>query len=199
MKLIALSFIATMIGHISNSMASDPFDQHFFVPIAYAGSGCPQGSVTLFASERDSSALRVVFDDFVVMAGGGTGKTIERKNCTLAFPIPVPEGYSVAIGSTVIRGENDLPHNSSATMNVSSFFAGEAAVSHSKRFLGPQDKNFNLTVAATDGVVWSKCGSDVTLRMNISVYIRNNNAREEAIAQISEIPKLFRLQWQKCR
>ncbi len=70
---------------------------------SYKNNGCPQGRVG-FTLSPDSQMLSVLFDDFVVTAGGSSGVTIDRKSYSFAIPIHVPQGYSVAIISMDYRG-----------------------------------------------------------------------------------------------
>ena len=56
----------------------------------YGGSGCPGGSASVTLSP-DGKSLTLIFDQFIVEAGGPTGKRIDRKNCDIAIPVHVPQ------------------------------------------------------------------------------------------------------------
>ena len=45
----------------------------------YGGTGCPQGTASATLSP-DGTALSVLFDQFVVEAGGTTGRRVDYKN-----------------------------------------------------------------------------------------------------------------------
>ncbi len=62
----------------------------------YGGTGCPGGSVSATLSP-DATSLSLLFDSYVVEAGGDTGKTFDRKACNIAIPVHVPQGMSVSV------------------------------------------------------------------------------------------------------
>src|SRR5687768_7847017 len=70
---------------------------------SYGGPGCPAGSASVSLSP-DEDAISILFDQFIVEAGGVTGKRVDRKSCNLSLPVHIPQGYSVAIIQTDYRG-----------------------------------------------------------------------------------------------
>ena len=62
----------------------------------YGGNGCPAGSASVTLSP-DLKSLSILFDEFIVEAGGVDGKTLGRKSCNIAIPVHVPQGMSVSI------------------------------------------------------------------------------------------------------
>src|SRR3954467_11503208 len=77
----------------------------------YGGSGCPGGSASV-ALSPDQKAISILFDQYVVEAGGA--KSFARKNCNIAIPVHVPSGYSVAVMAIDYRGFVQLPVGSRA-------------------------------------------------------------------------------------
>ena len=75
---------------------------------AYGGSGCPRGSAAV-ALSPDAKSLSILFDNFIVEAGGDSGRRTARKTCNVAIPVHVPQGYSVSILKIDYRGFNSIP------------------------------------------------------------------------------------------
>ena len=75
---------------------------------SYGGTGCPAGSVGVSLSP-DATSLSLLFDTYVVEAGGTTGRSFDRKACNVAIPVSVPQGYSVTINFT--NSDPTQPHS----------------------------------------------------------------------------------------
>ena len=71
----------------------------------YAGTGCPGGSAAVSLSP-DQTSISILFDQYVVEAGGA--KSYERKNCNIAISVKVPQGYSVSVFAINYRGFTGL-------------------------------------------------------------------------------------------
>src|SRR3954468_8775829 len=72
------------------------------------GTGCPAGSASAVLSP-DGKSLSILFDQYTVQAGGTTGQQFDRKACSVAIPVHVPQGYAVSILQIDYRGFNALP------------------------------------------------------------------------------------------
>ena len=72
----------------------------------YGGTGCPAGTASVSLSP-DNSAISILFDQYVVEAGGA--KAFDRKNCNIAVPVHVPQGFSVSVIAIDYRGFVQLP------------------------------------------------------------------------------------------
>jgi hypothetical protein len=167
----------------------------------YGGTGCPAGTVSVTLSP-DAQSLSLLFDEYQVVVGGSSGKTLDRKSCNIAIPVHVPQGYSVSIFKIDYRGYNYLPKNANSKFSVEYFFAGDKGPIFSKSFYGPLDKDYLITnsLKATS-VVWSACGADVNLRTNTSMRIKTYN-NKEAIASVDSqdvnAAIIYQLKWKKC-
>lgn len=168
----------------------------------YGGTGCPAGSAAV-ALAPDAQSLSILFDQFVVEAGQGTGRTLERKNCNIAVPVHVPQGYSVSIFQIDYRGFNSLPYGAYSRFNVEYFFAGTQGPSYEKQFNGRLEDEFlirNSLVASA--VVWSACGDSVILRANTGLLVRTNSAQQPTYSSIDSVDVsaglVFNLRWKRC-
>lgn len=168
----------------------------------YGGSGCPSGSASVTLSP-DKKALSIIFDDFMVEAGGDTRKRVARKSCNIAIPVHVPQGFSVSIIDVDYRGYVMLPSGARSRFSAEYFFAGMRGPRYSKIFRGFTDEDY--TIRNTLGVVanvWSKCGADVNLRVNSSMTVKTNRRKEEALSTVDSADFsagiVYKMQWKKC-
>lgn len=167
----------------------------------YGGTGCPGGSVSATLSP-DATSLSLLFNSYVVEAGGDTGKTFDRKACNVAIPVYVPQGLSIAVLAIDYRGYNNFQAGSNSQFNVEYFFAGARGPTFSKTFNGPKDENYliqnKLTAQTT---VWSACGADVNLRTNSSIRVTTKQNKQALATVDSEDVSaaiVYQLQWKKC-
>lgn len=168
----------------------------------YAGTGCPAGSASAVLSP-DAKELSILFSNFVAEAGGITGKQIDRKNCSIAVPVFVPQGFSVSVLSIDYRGFNALPAGGSSTMQAEYFFAGQRGPIFRKSFVGPVNDDYTFTNnLIASALVWSACGAQVTLRANTSASVITNRSMEDAMVTVDSADvsatMLYHLQWRRC-
>jgi hypothetical protein len=169
---------------------------------AYGGTGCPAGSASVSLSP-DSSAISILFDQYVVEAGGS--KMFDRKNCNIAVPVHVPQGYSVAVFAIDYRGFVQLPAGARANLSVNYFLAGQGrGVTSNKSFFGSTSQEYLTTDRlGMDAIVWSPCGADTILRANTSMLVNSNSRREEAMATVDSADiksgLIYHIQWRSCQ
>ncbi len=167
----------------------------------YGGTGCPAGSASV-ALSPDQTAVSILFDQYVVEAGGR--KTIDRKNCNIAIPVRVPQGYSVSVFAIDYRGFTALPAGARAQLGVEYFLAGNGrGVRTSKTFYGPNTSDYlKSDTLGMQAVVWSACGADTILRANTSMMAQTNSRREQALATVDsadvQAGLIYHLQWRRC-
>lgn len=169
----------------------------------YGGSGCPGGSASVTLSP-DGKSLTLIFDQFIVEAGGPTRKRIDRKNCDIAIPVHVPQGMSVSILEVDYRGFNALPSGAMARFSSEYFFAGSRGPQFSRTFMGPLNQDYVINnKLGVQGTVWSPCGADVNLRVNASMMTQTNRYLEDALSTVDtadfRAAMVYHLQWQRCQ
>lgn len=168
---------------------------------SYGGTGCPAGTASVVLS-RDKKSLSLRFDRYEVEAGGGSGRTFDRKSCNLAIPLRVPSGLSIAIVSAEYRGVNRLPAGAKAQFRAEYFFAGGRGPVLSRAFDGPLQGRFAFGDKVTArSTVWSACGADVILRTNTSLRVSTTGRRIASSSVRSQQIKtaiVYRLHWRKC-
>jgi hypothetical protein len=170
---------------------------------SYGGTGCPAGSASVTMTP-DGTSLSILFDQYVVEAGGETRRTLDRKSCNVAIPVHVPQGYSVAVIGVDYRGYNFLPRGARSDFNVEYFFAGALGPRFARSFQGPIDSDYLISnTLIASAVTWSPCGQDVILRTNTSLRAQTNARREQTLATVDSqdvnAALIYSLQWQRCR
>ncbi len=138
----------------------------------YGGSGCPQGTAAA-ALGVNAQKVAMLFDAYVLEAGGSNPRPFARGSCNLAIPVTVPDGMSVAVFAIDFLGFNLLPAGAESVFRAEYFFAGDQGTPLETTFTGPLNADFVVQQPiAEDALVWSACGEDVILRANTSVQLR---------------------------
>ncbi|HVK62586.1 MAG TPA: DUF4360 domain-containing protein [Bdellovibrionales bacterium] len=172
----------------------------------HGGPGCPQGSVSVTLSP-DEKALTILFDQFVVEAGGPEGKPMGYSSCNLSIPIHIPQGYSVSILQVDYRGYNSLPRGANSTLSTNYFFNAQGGsnrgVTLSRQFRGPADAPYLVTDRlAAEAVVWTPCGAEANLRVNTNMRV-SSPRRDYAMSTVDSADisagLVYHIQWRRCR
>lgn len=190
--MLGLIFLTAFAAHADDIALGEP---------GYGGSGCPQGTVSATLSP-DQKQLSLIFDEYLVEAGGDFRKNV-RKNCNIAIPVHVPQGFSISIVDVDYRGYVSLPRGASARLSTEYFFAGRRGPRFNKTFRGYTDEDFDFSNQIGIGaLVWSACGADTILRVNSSMLVRSNRSNEEALAIVDsadfDAGIIYQLQWKRC-
>lgn len=200
-KLLKTILSATLLSTSLTLNAQDLNDIALGHP-GYAGSGCPRGSVSTTLSP-DKKSLSILFDEFVLEAGPMVGKTMDRKNCNIAVPVHVPNGFSVSVMAIDYRGYNFLPRGARSQFSVEYFFAGQQGPRYRKTFMGMLDQEYLLSnKIGLVANVWSRCGEDVNLRVSTSMRLLNRSRVEDALSTVDSADMtagiVYKLQYKRC-
>jgi Domain of unknown function (DUF4360) len=169
---------------------------------AYGGTGCPAGSASVTLAP-DNLSLSILFDQYVVEAGGA--KSFDRKNCNIAIPVTVPQGYSVSVIAIDYRGFIGLPSGARAQLAVNYFLSsGSGSVRTQKTFTGPVSSDYIKSDSlGLEAIVWSACGASTNLRANTTMLVQSNSRRQQAMATVDSADVsaglIYHLQWRRCR
>jgi hypothetical protein len=93
--------------------------------VAFAGSGCPAGSVAGQLSS-DLTTLTLLYDKFVAQAGPGITPTHHRRNCQLNVKLKYPQGWQFSIFKADYRGYANIPHGDKGTCKATYYFSGDS-------------------------------------------------------------------------
>ncbi|OIQ20422.1 MAG: hypothetical protein BM556_00320 [Bacteriovorax sp. MedPE-SWde] len=168
----------------------------------YGGSGCPAGTASATVAP-DGQSLSIIFDDYIVEAGGDTRKRLARKNCSIAIPVHVPQGFSVSVIDVDYRGYNMIPRGGKARFSAEYFFAGRRGPKVVKNFRGEMDDEYLVrNKLGLNAAVWSPCGADVNLRVNSSMMVKTNRRKEEVMATVDSADfssaMVYHLKFKRC-
>jgi hypothetical protein len=168
--------------------------------IGYAGNGCPAGSATVILAD-DRQSVSVLFDEYIVEAGGINQRAFDRKKCDIAFGLKIPEGISVSLVDAEYQGKIDLPAGAKATFTRDYFFAGSKGPERKSTWEGSLNQDFNLKDSVD---LWSACGADVILRSKNAGIVRTQAGEPASLAintsiKLQQIPVLrYNLAYRRC-
>jgi hypothetical protein len=167
----------------------------------HGGTGCPIGSVAAVL-DPSSTKLSLLFDQYVVEAGGMTGKSSDRKGCNVAVPVTIPNGWSVAVVRVDYRGYYNIPVGGKGRFDTEYFFAGMRSRRLVEPFY-PGEDNYTLTDnVLVRGETYSRCGAQENLRVSTSLSVNTNRRNDDVQATLDSIDVdsevIFHLQWRRC-
>lgn len=93
--------------------------------IAYGGSGCNQGTLSVSVSDA-GDICPIVTKNLVAQAGPGISTDSGRKFCQVNFGITYPAGYSFTVLAVEYLGYVDLQANSDGYVKSTYYFSGSA-------------------------------------------------------------------------
>jgi len=166
---------------------------------SYGGPGCPGGTASA-AVTGGGTQLTVKFSKYQVAAGGSSGKSFDRKACSLAIPVTVPAGYSVAVVAVDFAGYTNLPSGSTATFRLEEFLPGGTGPVFSSDIKGPKKGKFTASSAAA-ATIWSACGTSVTTRTNTSLIVKSSGGKAASASIRSQDVStaiIYRLKYKAC-
>jgi hypothetical protein len=126
-NLIALfSGLATATPIVVDGFASGPSGHEVSIEgLAFAGSGCPAGSVSGQLSS-DLTTLTLLYDSFVAQAGNNIPPSEYRKNCQLNVKIQYPSGWQFSVFKADYRGYAQIPTGDTGTCKATYYFSGDS-------------------------------------------------------------------------
>jgi len=111
---------------ISQGLAAGPAPgQVQITGIAFAGSGCPAGSVSGQLSS-DLSTITLLYAKFIAQSGKGLTATDYRKNCQLNVKLKYPQGWQFSIFKADYRGYASIPKGDTGTCKATYYFSGDS-------------------------------------------------------------------------
>ncbi len=155
---VALSFFA------GQAIATVAPSVYFKAPLNFAGTGCPAGAISVTGAETDT--LKVYFDRYdAAKPKSDAASGMSRSSCNFAVPVHVPPGFQVSIMTIdwmgFAEGQTELRRKY--------FFAGSP--------FGPSKVDHpvgDFIIRDNGSETWSKCGTDVVLRLNSSIKAKSN-------------------------
>ncbi len=169
--------------------------------VTYAGSGCPDGSVTTtLAPDRSSFALLI--DGFTAFRGPGIPLGESFKTCQVELTLALPEGWQYTIGTLDHRGSVTIPKRMKATQQATYYFAGDGKLaSADTTFVGPVDKAYLLRdTLPFSSVVWSSCDEVRPLTITTQLQLKGGTEAGRISAETIDgtLGFVVGLRWRPC-
>ncbi|KAM7205419.1 protein of unknown function (DUF4360) domain containing protein [Naviculisporaceae sp. PSN 640] len=171
--------------------------------IAFAGSGCPAGSVSGQLSS-DLTTITLLYASFVAQAGKGLSASEYRKNCQLNVKLKYPSGWQFSVFKADYRGYAQIPKGDTGTCKATYYFSGDSKqITSTLTIKGPYDDNYLKTDQfGVESTVWSPCGVEGLLNINSEVRLSPADSTKSALLTVDSTDLKFQqihyLQWQKC-
>lgn len=174
----------------------------------YAGTGCPQGTLTPILSP-DQRTLSILFDAYIAEAGGHTGQRRNQMSCQIYIRFQVPPGYQVDIVKMDYRGFTSIPHGARSTFGAGFHYLHSdrkptetPRVLRAQVFLGPKEESFILT-SELRARRSSPCGKPFVLVAESMMNVQTNNQNDDVITTIDSLdavstPVQYSLRWSRC-
>ncbi|KAK3317048.1 hypothetical protein B0H66DRAFT_562713 [Apodospora peruviana] len=171
--------------------------------IAFAGSGCPAGSVSGMLSS-DLTTITLLYASFVAQAGKDLSASNYRKNCQLNVKLKYPSGWQFSVFKADYRGYAQIPKGDTGTCKATYYFSGDSRqIASTMTIKGPYDDNYIKTDQfGVESTVWSPCGLEGLLNINSEVRLSPSDSSKSALLTVDSTDLKFSqvhyLQWAKC-
>jgi hypothetical protein len=111
---------------IADNLAAGPSGHEVQITgIAFAGSGCPAGSVSGQLSS-DLTTITLLYANFVAESGKGIPASNYRKNCQLNVKLKYPSGWQFSVFKADYRGYAQIPSGDTGTCKATYYFSGDS-------------------------------------------------------------------------
>lgn len=198
----ALTFLGLSLGSVP-AIAEVP-DYVKLRSIAFAGSGCPAGSVAGNVSQ-DLTAFTLLFDQYIAEIGPGVPFSEKRKNCQLNIDFDFPQGWSYSLLTLDYRGYVALDTRVTGTQQSSYYFQGQFTTARLRTpMVGPIDQDYQIRdVLGLSSVVWSPCGARRSLNINSEIRLDNSRNRLGRGLMTTDsidgnVKLIYGIQWRRC-
>jgi len=159
------------------------------------GSGCPPGSLSATLS-ANASSIAVSFSSFTPSVTSAN-PTYSRQNCQAVVSVAVPAAQQFTVDEIEYAGFVELQNNVSVSHSTSYYFQAqlpENTASDSQQGPVVHETDFTNSFAGTTPI-WSDCGVDSVINIDISVALDYTITGAEGFAAVDSAkigPFLFR-------
>ncbi len=176
---------------LAGKTLSSPFP--LIKEISYGGKGCSKiaEGANIKASFQD---IDVAFKNFKVGHSESLKKRLHRKSCQIVVSLDVPNGYHVAFGDLLLRGEKNVVEGSSLDLRMEAFFSGDTESKLQKKWDSVSKDPFKIEYKGTHKS-WSPCGQDVNVRFNLSLMLRSKKVKGKILPSSGQLRSLKGKNW----
>ena len=210
MKFFVFTIILSLGAAITSASPTPPpptvdLSKVYIENIAYAGSGCPMGSIALLKTE-DWTLMTILFDQYIASIGPGVPITENRKNCNLNILLHYPVGLQFTMYQTNYSGFASLEDGVRAIQQSDYWFAGFPLLKTTFKttMVGPFSDAYSRSDQLSDTkLVLSPCGASTTLNIDTQVFLDNSaNRNGSGLIDVEVIDHkattTFHLLWSPC-
>lgn len=171
--------------------------------INFAGSGCPESSVSGSVSP-DRQAFSLLFSEFMVSTGPAVPPPESHKRCNILVKLSVPSGWSYTVFTVDYRGYASLDEDVEGLLKSLYLFGRGPPTQLRAKLVGPHDDNFALRdELALRSVRWSPCGGSGGIHIDTDLRVNNQRNREGSGLMTvdnltGELTQVYGLQWRRC-
>ncbi|KAK4451013.1 hypothetical protein QBC34DRAFT_459510 [Podospora aff. communis PSN243] len=166
--------------------------------IAFAGSGCPAGSLSASPS-LTSTSIALTYTNMTALTRLNSTAAQARKNCQINIRVRHPPNWFFSVRRTTYRGHARIPVGVNGTARAGYYFSGGTAMAQSTMAIpGPFDGEFTkVDVFSEDNVAWSPCGSEAMININAEVRLTPVNSTQPAVLSVTSLEDV-ELGWRWC-
>ena len=172
---------------------------------AQEGNSCPAGTYSIVVTP-DGGTLTVLFDAFLVQAGGSPDASIDRKICRLHIPLQLPPDTSVGVYKVDYRGYASLAQRQQFELTVVYGFNSNRDHSYRRQIRGQHDDDFTFSQTIGAGLMRRVgCGEDAALDVEATIALNTNGQPGQALAafdSLDGVPKgglVYYFNYSRCR
>ncbi len=178
---------------------------------AYAGSGCPAGTMRVVFAP-DNLSFTMLFDQFIAKVDPVKKVNRDQMNCDAVIPVTIPNGMQMEITNVDFRGFVALPANSRARLhsmfNFSGGGGGKDRINMKYDFQGPLMEDYQISSdtvesngRAADSEV-SPCGGQADLRVSTKLMLVSKGPDQASLTLDSidgSAHAVYYVNWRTCR
>jgi hypothetical protein len=166
--------------------------------------GCPEGTYNVTIAP-DGATLAILFDGFLVEAGGPTGVETATKVCQLSIPLQLPPQTSIGVYKVDYRGYALLDQQQQFELTV---VYGLGARDHSFRRQMRSQHEGEFVYSQTIGAGLIRrvgCGEDAVLNVEATISLNTNRRPGYALAALDSVdgaPRgglIYYFEYRSCR
>ena len=142
--------------------------------LAQDANGCPDGAYSV-ALTPDGGTLTVLFDNFVVEAGGQTGAALDRATCRLHIPLQLPPNSSIGVYKVDYRGFAEVGQRERFELEIVYGFNDGRDHSYRRQIPGRHSGDFAFTQTLGAGLIRRVgCGETAALDIEATITVNTN-------------------------
>lgn len=166
---------------------------------------CPSGTYALVTSP-DGSTLSILFDGFILNAGGVDGPTVDRKVCNLQIPLTLPANQSLGVYKVDYRGYAKLGKRQYSDLSVTyALGPHNKGRNFRRRVKGDFDGDFLFSETLGAGAMKRVgCGETASIDVTMTLDLRSGDQPDPAMASLDSADGstrgglVYHLDYKKC-